>query len=81
MTLSEWPEHFKEDNRRQDAIEVVVDAVVSVVTERAVGLDIGDDDLLWLPKSQCPCIADAEVGDEYKSVDMPEWLAEDKGLI
>lgn len=38
----------------------------------------GDGDEHWLPKSQCEVIATNTC---YITMQMPEWLAEEKGLI
>jgi hypothetical protein len=43
--------------------------------------DDGDEDnAVWLPRSQIEYDRNAAVGDEI-TMTMPEWLAEDKGLI
>lgn len=42
-------------------------------TPRAWLLRFGDDDI-WLPKSQC------DLYEHSREVDVPNWLAEEKGL-
>jgi hypothetical protein len=46
-------------------------------TDLAILIDDGYDEV-WLPKSQINYVGD--VGDEV-SIELPEWLAEDKGLL
>jgi hypothetical protein len=50
--------------------------IVRHETERAWLIDVGLKDPVWIPKSQ------AEVDDTHGTViTMPEWLAQEKGLI
>ena len=43
--------------------------------------DCGDfNSNTWIPKSQIELLQEAEIGDTVE-VEMPEWLAKDKGFI
>jgi hypothetical protein len=44
-------------------------------TEKAYKFDVGNDEPVWLPKSQCEWDVDS------KYVTLPIWLATDKGLV
>ncbi len=50
---------------RSDPVEV--EGVVKAVTKLAVLIDCGGDEEVWIPRSQI--------------LEIPEWLAEEKGLI
>ena len=50
------------------------DAVVERETPEALLLDVGLDDPVWFPKSQCD-----DNGDGTFTV--PQWIAEDKGIV
>lgn len=54
---------------------------VHAETERAVRFsETGDDkDAVWLPRSQIEIEPASKAG--YVTVAMPEWLAQEKGLI
>ena len=54
---------------------------VHAETERAVRFsETGDDkDAVWLPRSQIEIEPASKAG--YVTVTMPEWLAQEKGLI
>ena len=56
-----------------DPVEVDFDRIVGE-TDLAFLVEI-DGEEYWLPKSQC------EIDEGGKTVSMPEWLAEEKGLI
>lgn len=56
-----------------DDIQIEFDEV-GAETEAAVQIRIDGEDF-WLPKSQC------RIYEKSKKAYMPEWLAEDKGLI
>jgi len=59
---------------------VEVNGEVKATTERAVLLDVGDGDRVWLPRSQIEeGIDDVEVGEDL-TVTIPEWLANQEGL-
>jgi hypothetical protein len=55
----------------------LVDLAATLVgeTEKAYKFDIGKEEHVWLPKSQCEWDKDA------KEVTLPMWLATDKGLV
>jgi len=67
-----------------------VDGILKTTTDRALGIDAGEQDLLWIPKSQIEGINGEDVndvdelrlqsGEEIESVKIPKWLADDKGL-
>ncbi len=48
-------------------------------TEDAILVDCGTDEAVWLPKSQIEY--DGERGDTDVEISLPDWLAEDKGLV
>jgi hypothetical protein len=54
---------------------VDIDAHLLSETEKAYKFDIGNDDPVWLPKSQC------EWDESSNQVTVPMWLATDKGLV
>jgi len=55
------------------------DAELMAHSEDAILVEI-DSEEVWLPKSVVGDFDDAEVGD-FITLDVPEWLAEDRGLI
>ncbi len=57
-------------------IEITVDILRE--TDAAILVSDGDREV-WLPKSQIEYSGDP--GDESVCVEIPEWLAEEKGLI
>ena len=54
---------------------VDLDAKLLTETEKAYKFDVGEDEPVWLPKSQCEWDIDSQ------QVTMPMWLAMDKGLV
>lgn len=58
--------------KNHNLIDIAAD--LKVETERAYLLDAGIDEPAWVPKSQVENNGDG-------TFTMPEWLAEDKGLI
>jgi regulation of enolase protein 1 (concanavalin A-like superfamily) len=62
----------------------MVDIAVRIrrTTDKAVLVDMGDDEEFWLPKSQCefPSNPDDHVGQTVE-VKVAEWLATGKGLV
>lgn len=53
------------------------------VTDKAILFYDGEQEI-WLPKSQIQvrsCKVDQQTGVKYVELDIPEWLAYDKGLI
>ena len=48
-------------------------------TEKAYLVYDGEDEI-WLPKSQCQGISQESGGDVWEFL-IPEWLAEEKGII
>ena len=63
-----------------EKIEIAVE--IHYITDRAYLVsDTGDeDDAVWIPKSQVEPMTPPEIGEEV-IFEIPEWLAEDKGLI
>lgn len=57
----------------------VIDIAVTLKreTEKAILVDAGDNEPVWLPKSQVEYFDDGNGG----IVTMPYWLAHEKGLI
>jgi len=51
-----------------------IDATLIMETEKAYKFDVGNDEHVWLPKSQC------EWDPDNKQVTIPMWLAVDKGI-
>lgn len=60
-------------------IDIDIDGITHQ-TDRAILIKI-DDDEIWLPKSQVKFTADPKDPELTKTVHVPEWLAQDKGLI
>lgn len=58
---------------KSDLFEVHVE--IKRETGRAILVDAGLEDEIWLPKSQI------EIDDEKGTVSIPEWLAKEKGLL
>lgn len=60
-----------------------ISAILAHETEKAFLLDVGTEENIWVPKSQCEI--DVEEDDRLPGtaviVTLPEWLAEKKGLI
>jgi hypothetical protein len=54
---------------------VDIECTLLVETEKAYKFDVGKDEGVWLPKSQCEWDIDTH------TVTMPVWLAIDKGLV
>jgi hypothetical protein len=66
--------------------DVVLDAVYKFQTRAAWLFDFGDEESVWIPKSQCvvdtsPNRANLLRRGDSVTVTVPEWLALDKGLI
>lgn len=62
----------------QDDDVVEIQGVVKHETARAILLDTGDEEV-WIPKSQV--LGQEEIEDGITELQIPEWLAMDKGLI
>ena len=58
-------------------IEII--GTVKVITDSAVLIDDGDNDL-WLPLSQVKTESEYAIGED-SIIEIPEWLAYEKGLI
>lgn len=63
------------------ANQVWVSVVIKAETDKALMVDAGFDKDHWVPKSQI-----LDYSDDYKlgdtiEIELPEWLAEDKGMI
>lgn len=56
---------------KSDVIEIEI--AVETETERAILVDFGGDELVWLPRSQIELVEGAVL--------IPEWLAMEKGMI
>ena len=88
MPLSEWPEHFRRDDFNEPemvTVEFEEEMRVEAVTDKAIGLSDGDVDFsgrteiqYWLPKSQLS--QEYEQGEWIDEIELPLWLAEEKGL-
>ncbi len=59
--------------KNHDIIEIDVEVLHS--TDKAWMLNDADNEEVWLPKSMC------EYDDTDKTMQLPEWLAFEKGLI
>jgi hypothetical protein len=58
-----------------------IDIAVTIEHETDMALLVYDGDTkTWVPKSQIQYDEDAQVGDTI-DIEMPEWLAMDKGFI
>lgn len=60
---------------RKNAELADIDCEIIAQTEKAYKIDVGRDEAVWIPKSQCQWDKDA------KQMTMPVWLAIDKGLV
>jgi len=60
------------DNHRSNVIDIHYDELLHE-TYNAWLLEIWDEEI-WFPKSQC------DLDEENKTITIPEWLAEKKGL-
>jgi len=63
-------------NLNTGADDVEVQVAVKMKTKQAILVDDGDKDV-WLPKSQAEIVEDG--GKTF--VQLPRWLAVDKGLV
>jgi hypothetical protein len=57
---------------------MIISAVLLAETDAAIKIRV-DGDSYWLPKSQIDYTEDCTVGEEI-DIELPEWLAEEKGL-
>lgn len=53
---------------------IEVGGAVIAETEKAYLFDIGQDETIWLPKSQC------ELAESGNVMTIPKWLANKKGI-
>jgi hypothetical protein len=62
---------------KSDLVEI--DVVLHHETEKAfkVSTDGNDDKAAWVPKSQCQLSGDGR----NRTLELPEWMAQQKGLI
>ena len=82
MALSSWPADWEDDVSEPKQIirvEFGESVLVKTETEKAIGLQFGDDDKsTWIPKSQiggkCP-----SRGEWIDSIQIPQWLADEHG--
>ncbi len=63
---------------RSDIVDVQV--VFLGETDAAMRVEDAEDNIIWLPKSQVET-TDDRVSGNVITVAMPEWLAEEKGLV
>lgn len=63
----------------EQELKTEITGQVRRVTELAVLLDVGDH-VVWLPKSQIKTEFSFDIGQNIE-VEIPEWLAIDKGLV
>lgn len=61
---------------KSDLIEL--SGIYNHETEAAWLIDFGEQDSVWLPKSQCEV---EEESDGSVTVTLPEWLAIEKGIV
>ena len=83
VALSQWPDKFIKQDKKDDRaplIEAWVQGKVIKVTTDAVLLQTGDVKT-WVPKSQCPIIENAKLGDYFEHIEVPEWFAKEKQLL
>lgn len=68
-----------EEDLEMSDVRVYFDAI-KIKTDRALLLDLGENDELWIPISQ---ITDREESDLYDCtwIDIPEWLAIEKKVV
>ena len=60
----------------------MVSIACNILRETALAILINDgDESVWLPKSKIEYDENAVDSDKVTTVEVPEWLAEDKGLI
>jgi DNA-directed RNA polymerase subunit E'/Rpb7 len=59
--------------------EEIFDGILKHETPYAILVEIDNEDV-WLPKSQIEYDENAEVDDDIEVI-IPEWLADEKGLI
>ncbi len=59
---------------RSELVKIEVKFRVETSAAHGVADPNGGDDLIWLPKSQCEKLDD-------ETLEMPEWLAVEKGLV
>lgn len=75
---------------RTDIIHATIDGPVDAISFKAFGFKLDTPDAFWIPKSQVHSVCKQDGGDcgvkevnkqDYiESVEIPRWLAEDKGL-
>ena len=83
VPLSEWPEHFRDGNSDSEmvTVEFVEEMCVLAETDKAIGIAAVDSDgdvEYWLPKSQLT--ENYTQDDVLDEIELPLWLAEEKGL-
>ncbi len=62
------------------ARQVEIDCVVRRSTDKAILINIGTPDDVWVPKSQVSDYC-GESLETAESIFIPEWLATEKGLV
>jgi hypothetical protein len=62
------------------AKDVEIDVVVKRSTDRAILVNFGVPQEVWIPKSQINDFTGDEV-EEATSIFIPEWLAIEKGMV
>ena len=63
-----------------DTVELDLYFVAETAMAYGVTDEEPDDPVIWLPKSQVEMLSDTRLGGVAK-FDVPEWLAEAKGLV
>lgn len=69
-------------NRRDEPMEfVAVSGMITKTTDKAIRLNTGGDDDVWLPLSQCRGLPEVIVVKKYIEFEVAMWIAKTKGLI
>lgn len=63
-----------------ETVDLTLRLVAQTVMAYGVTEDEPDDPVIWLPKSRCIMLHNAELG-EVAEFEVPEWLAIEKGLV
>lgn len=62
--------------------DVELEVKVRAVTEKAIQVSVDGSTWMWVPKSQVSDYAGSEDLDQnVTSIFVPQWLAEEKGLV
>lgn len=63
-----------------DTVELELNLVAETPMAYGVTDDDPDDPVIWLPKSRVEVVSRAAVVGQTVTLEVPEWLAVDKGL-